>query len=106
MLEEIYHDKVLIGASNSPNVPDIEVVSELVGSGDISHLEGKLKTYIDSLGLSDKQEKAMKDIVQQIIWEWFYFIRDHFTDYLLDKRNWYFANRPEGHNKRGSAENN
>jgi hypothetical protein len=76
-----------------------ENVSELVGGDDISFLEGKLKTFIESLGFPEKQEKATKDIIQEIIWDWFYYIRDHYTDYLLDKRRWYFQNRPENPKK-------
>ncbi len=81
--------------SNYPVIfPEFRDVCELVGANDIGNLEGKLKTYIDSLGLSEKQEKAMKDVVNEIIWDWFYYIRDHFTDYTQDKRDWYFENRP------------
>jgi len=82
----------------TPKVFNTKIVSELVGSADVSQLEGKLKTFVDSLGLPEKQEKATKDIVQGIIWDWFYYIRDHYTDYLQDKRKWYFDNRKKENN--------
>ena len=72
---------------------DEENISELVGSDDIRFLEGKLKTCIDSLGLPEKQEKATKDITQEIIWDWFYYIKEHYTDYLQEKRKWYFKSK-------------
>lgn len=34
----------------------------------ISHIEGRLLTFIESLGLRDTQEKAAKDIAREIIW--------------------------------------
>lgn len=34
----------------------------------ISHIEGKLLTFIESIGLRDTQEKATKDIIREIIW--------------------------------------
>ena len=71
-----------------------EIISELIGSNDIRFLEGKLKTFIESLGIPEKQEKATKDMVKEIIWDWFYYIIDHYTDYLQDKRKWYFNEKP------------
>lgn len=35
----------------------------------ISHLEGKLLTLIESMGLKDSQEKAVKDMVRTHVWE-------------------------------------
>jgi len=72
---------------------------ELVSNQDISYLEGKLKTFLDSLGLPEKQEKATKDIIQSIIWEWYCFIRDTFTDHLIEKRDWYEKNNDKEHNQ-------
>jgi len=62
---------------------------ELVSGSDISFLQGKTKTFIDSLGLPEKQEKATKDVLQVILWDWFNFIVDHITDHLQDKKKWY-----------------
>jgi hypothetical protein len=62
---------------------------ELVGGEDISQLTGELKTIIDSLGLPEKQEKALKDVISNTLWEWFNFITDHNLDYLLEKKKWY-----------------
>ena len=66
---------------------------ELVGAEDISFFEGRLKTFIESLGLQEKQEKASKDIVADILWDWFNFITDHNLDYLIDKKKWYKESR-------------
>ena len=66
---------------------------ELVSGEDVSHLEGKIKTIIDGLGLPEKQEKAVKDIVQTTLWEWFNFITGHNTDHLIDKKEWYNSNK-------------
>lgn len=66
---------------------------ELVSGEDISFFEGKLKTFIESLGLSEKQEKASKDIVQVMLWDWFNFITDHKLDHLQDKKKWYEKNK-------------
>ena len=62
---------------------------ELISGEDVSHLEGKLKTFIDSRDSPEKAEKAQKDIVQMILWDWFGFILNHTTDHLLEKRAWY-----------------
>jgi hypothetical protein len=66
---------------------------ELVSGEDISFLEGRLKTFIDGLGLPAKQEKAQKDIVQTILWDWFNFITDHILDHLKEKKEWYKENK-------------
>jgi len=66
---------------------------ELVSGNDISHLEGKIKTFLESLGLPEKQEKASKDISQTMLWDWFNFITDHNTDHLSDKKEWYKENK-------------
>ena len=78
------------------NLEDIEnenwtFVSELVGSDDISFLEGRLKTFIDSIIPESQvvQNKATKDIIRVILWDWFNFIAGHYTDHLKDKREWY-----------------
>jgi hypothetical protein len=65
---------------------------ELVSGEDVSFLLGRVKTVVDSLGLPEKQEKATKDILQTVLWDWFNFITDHKTDHLRDKRLW-FKNR-------------
>ena len=67
---------------------------ELVSGDDVSRLLGKVKTVIDSLGLPEKQEKATKDILQTVLWDWFNFITDYITDHLYDKKKWY-----QEHNK-------
>lgn len=62
---------------------------ELVSGEDVSFLEGKLKTQIDGMGLSEKQEKASKDILQTVLWDWFNYITEHKTDHLKEKIRWY-----------------
>ena len=68
---------------------------ELVSGEDVSYLEGRLKTFIDSIipeGFVVKN-KATKDIVRIILWDWFNFITDHKTEDLAEKRNWYKGNQ-------------
>ena len=73
---------------------------ELVSGEDVSNLEGKLKTFIDALAdgsalesVNDKKNKATKDIVRLILWDWFNFITNHNTDHLLEKKDWYKENK-------------
>ena len=66
---------------------------ELVSGNDVSYLEGKLKTFIESQGLNQTQEKASKTIVQCILWDWFNFITDHITDHKAEKKDWYKKNK-------------
>jgi hypothetical protein len=66
---------------------------ELVSGENISFLEGKLKTFIESLGLQEKQEKASKDILQTTLWDWFNFITTYNTDDLNEKQEWYKKNQ-------------
>ena len=64
---------------------------ELVSGEDVSRLEGRMKTLIDSIipeGLA-VQNKATKDIIKVIVWDWFNFITNHKTDHLSDKKKWY-----------------
>jgi len=73
-----------------PKIPLVGCVRcELVSANDISRLEGRLKTQVESLGLPEKQEKASKDVVKTILWDWFSFIATHNTDHLRDKKKWY-----------------
>ena len=68
---------------------------ELVSGEDISFLEGKLKTLIEAvipeneMTLDTKRSKAIKDMVQIILWNWFNVITDHITDHLQEKKKWY-----------------
>ena len=39
---------------------------ELVSGEDISHFEGELKTFLESLGMMEKREKACKDVLEFI----------------------------------------
>ena len=66
---------------------------ELVSGEDISYFEGRLKTFVESLGLPEKQEKSAKDISQTILWDWFNFITDHVLDHLKEKKEWYKNNK-------------
>jgi len=66
---------------------------ELVSGEDVSHLEGELKTFIETLGFEPKREKATKDVLQTLLWDWFNFITDHRTDHLTEKKKWYKENR-------------
>ena len=90
MSEEKNYPKVLLELGNT-GLSNLRC--ELVSGSDISFLLGKMKTFIDSLGLPDKQEKATKDIVQTILWDWFNFIVEHNTDHLIEKRQWYQIGR-------------
>ena len=67
---------------------------ELISGEDVSYLEGRLKTFIDSIIPEGQavQNKATKDIIRCIIWDWFNFIIDHNTDHLLEKKKWYREN--------------
>ncbi len=47
----------------------------------IQHLEGKLLTLIESWGLKDSQEKAVKDLVRQEVWSVI-----HGAEYVSDKQ--------------------
>jgi len=63
---------------------------ELVSGEEVSFLEGKLKTLIDSMGLPEKQEKAQKDMVRIVLWDWFNYITHwNYTDHSIEKRSWY-----------------
>ena len=67
---------------------------ELVSGEDISHLEGKLKTFLESLGLTNRdQEIASKQVLYIILWDWFNFITGHRTDHLSEKKKWYEENK-------------
>lgn len=83
----IDEDGVLLGGESTAKIENLRC--ELVSGDDVSRLLGKVKTVIDSLGLLEKQEKATKDILQTVLWDWFNFITDHKTDYLSDKRKWF-----------------
>ena len=62
---------------------------ELISNRDVSFLEGKLKTFVDATDKDNIQKKATKDIIQTILWDWYCFIRDHGTDHLKEKKDWY-----------------
>lgn len=72
-----------------------ELRCELVSDKDLSHLEGRLKTFIDSIipEVLTVQNKATKDIIRVIMWDWFNFINNHYTDHLKEKREWYKKSR-------------
>ena len=93
MLEEIYQDKKLVGASNSPSINNARC--ELVSGEEVSFLEGKLKTLIESFGMSEKQEKSSKDMAQMVLWDWYNFICNHQTDHMMEKMDWYQKNNPK-----------
>jgi hypothetical protein len=65
---------------------------ELVSNQDVSFLEGKIKTLIESFGMRENQEKSAKDMAQMVLWDWYCFIRDHRTGHLIEKKNWYREN--------------
>jgi hypothetical protein len=41
----------------------------LVKFDDMKHIEGMILTIVDSLGFSDSQERAVKSLVRQAIWD-------------------------------------
>lgn len=66
---------------------------ELVSGDNVSFLVGRLKTFIESLGLPTTQEKSSKDMMQLLLWDWFNYITQHNTDDLKDKTKWYRENK-------------
>ncbi len=44
----------------------------VVNEGDRAYMEGRLLTFLESLGLKDSQEKAAKDLLRQEVQSWFY----------------------------------
>lgn len=44
-------------------------ISEQVTDADIRNLEGKLLTLIETVGLPEKQENALKSNVKNILWD-------------------------------------
>ena len=66
---------------------------ELVSGNDVSHLEGELKTFIETFGFDPKREKATKDVLNTILWDWFNFMTDHIVDHLQEKKEWYKKER-------------
>ena len=68
---------------------------ELISGEDVSRLEGKMKTLMDSIfpemtaDHKNEQRKAIKDMVRLILWDWFNFITGHHTDHLSEKKKWY-----------------
>jgi len=66
---------------------------ELVSGEDVSFFEGRLKTFIETLGLKENQEKSAKDICQTILWDWFNYITSKRTDHLTEKKDWYSENK-------------
>ena len=84
---------IVMSKESSPE-PKGEITNprcELVSGSDVSYLEGRLKTFIDAI-IPDAQviqNKATKDIIRVILWDWFNFISGHYTDHLKDKKEWY-----------------
>ena len=82
--------KVMLDKKNIRNIR-----CELVSGEDVSRLEGKLKTLADAAipkivgGDDNLKNKAIKDLMQTVVWDWFNFITSHKTDHLSDKKKWY-----------------
>lgn len=57
--------KKIDGGSANPH-SDCYVVYD----GSVGNLEGRVLTIIESLGLKDSQEKAVKDLLRNEIWQW------------------------------------
>ena len=71
-----------------------EMDCELIGNQDVRMLEGKLKTYVDSLGIDAVQRAGMKDMINILLWDWFrYYTKWRFTDSWIEKRDWYIENQ-------------
>ena len=47
----------------------------LIGLDEANRLIGKMKTLIDSLVIPERQNKAAKDMVSQLVWEWYRWIQ-------------------------------
>ena len=73
----------------------INISCELVSGEDISYLEGRLKTFIDSIIPEGQivQNRATKDIIRVILWDWFRMITNYYTDHLYEKKDWYKENK-------------
>ncbi len=41
----------------------------VIKEAQIKHLEGKLLTHIEAMGLNDSQERAAKSLVSQVVWD-------------------------------------
>ena len=87
---------------STPKISDYKISNprcELISGSDISFLEGKLKTLADATvpkivgGDDSGQNKAIKDVIRTILWDWFNFITDHTTDHLKEKKEWYKKNK-------------
>jgi len=78
-----------------PNKEIRTLLCELVSGEDVSYLEGRLKTFVDSIIPETKvvQNKATKDIIKVILWDWFNYIARYNTDHLLEKKEWYRKNK-------------
>ena len=56
-----------------PNVSTPETnESRVVRQWQVSELQGTLLTHIESLGLQERQEKAIKSMVKRDLWDWYY----------------------------------
>lgn len=91
MKQEIYEDGRLVGMSNQPETLNLRC--ELVSGGDVSQLEGELKTFVETLGFEPRREKATKDVLNTLLWDWFNYITGHILDHLKEKKEWYKENR-------------
>ena len=45
----------------------------------VSELQGVLLTHIESLGLPERQEKAIKSMIKRDLWAWYY-LNQHIID--------------------------
>lgn len=52
---------------NSPS--QISLASLVIAPWEIQSIEGKLLTIVESIGLPQKQEEAVKGLVRQAIWD-------------------------------------
>ena len=70
----------------------------------IQSLEGKLLTFIESLGLKDSQEKSAKDIFRDIFYQVMYFETEYIGGEFLNIaiENWIKLNGGRG-NRVGSS---
>lgn len=41
----------------------------VIRESQIKHLEGVLLTHLESMGLTDKQERAAKSLISQAVWD-------------------------------------
>lgn len=56
-------------STENPDLENKEVVA-IIHTWRLSHLEGQVLTIVESLGLPESQEKAIKSLLRDSLWRW------------------------------------